>query len=137
LCPARPKSSQGDHDATYEQALREAFIKYNPSHRLLEEELYGVIYYFHNVKSSIDVDNMPKKILDGLKTVAYDDDSIFKLCFAGKFDLRQSGIERINTNGMPQEIFEEFIQMIDEQEHLLYVEVGRYNDSMVVFGMEG
>jgi hypothetical protein len=118
----------------YKQNIQDAFRACYENPAPLDGSLYGRIYYFHKDRTELDADNMSKPIWDALETVAYLDDRMIKLRSAGIWDLRAASIEILDLSQMPDTLFADFIQMIDEEDHILYVEVGELDYSLFRFG---
>jgi|WetSurMetagenome_2_1015567.scaffolds.fasta_scaffold663494_1 Holliday junction resolvase RusA-like endonuclease len=138
LCNLKPHSFNKRHKEKYKEhyksELQKAFYKYNFEVSPLEGNLYGVVYYFHNVLTQLDADNISKPIWDALEAVVYSDDKEIKLRIAGVFDLISESIETLK---IPQSVLDDFLGMIDEgKEHILYVEIGSLDYSLFKFEYE-
>ncbi len=48
--------------------------------------LYARILWFHKDRTTQDVDNIAKRILDSLKGLVFDDDSAISHCLAARID---------------------------------------------------
>jgi Holliday junction resolvase RusA-like endonuclease len=138
----QPLSSQvknKKHKEIYKQGIEKAFKKYNIGATLLDGDLHGIVYYFHRVATTLDVDNMSKPIWDALNTIAYPDDRNIKLRIAGVFDLNSNPIGIIDILQMPDSVLDDFSQVTDEnakEQHVIYVEVGILNYDLFRFGCE-
>jgi len=124
LTDLAPRSVNAKQTQKYKQGILEAFKRYCGSDDPLTGDLYGVVYYFHNVPTRLDADNMSKPVWDALQKAAYRDDGAIKLRSAGIFDLRSEPIEILDLSDMPDSVWADFIKMIDKEKHILYVEVG-------------
>jgi Holliday junction resolvase RusA-like endonuclease len=136
VVPARPHSVQSRHPAHYKEAVRRAFLKYVPEPERLNAPLYGVVYYFHNVKTDTDADNVIKPVWDSLEGTAFDDDRIIRWRLAGVFDLSQAGVDVLDVTRVPEPVLTDLYDMIDNRDHFVYVEFGRLNVSMYRLGLE-
>jgi Holliday junction resolvase RusA-like endonuclease len=134
-----PRSVNADpkRKAAYYKALVASFQQYNQSASQINSDLYGFAYYFHREKTGLDADNLSKPIWDALNTVVYPDDKLIRFRSSAVFDLQANGIEVLDLSNMPDEILDDFLQMIDdEKEHILYVELGKFNFNLFQFGYE-
>jgi len=120
----------------YKAGIKGAFQTYHSDVGLLNHGLYGVVYYFHNTPVQLDADNLSKPIWDALESTAYTDDRAIRLRIAGVFDLRSEPLEVLDLSQMPDYVLEDFLEMIDNEDHILYVEVGRLDYSLFRFGRE-
>lgn len=132
-----PRSVNAEKKTAYYTALVTAFQQYNLSAQQLNYDLYGFAYYFHRGKTGLDADNLSKPIWDALKPVAYPDDKLIRFRSSAVFDLQASGIEVLDLSNMPDEILIDFLEMIDNgKDHILYVELGKFNFNLFQFGYE-
>lgn len=135
LCASRPRSANKNrkYSSRYKDSLEKAIKKYFPSIKLLEDQLYGSVYYFHSVPTQIDADNLSKPIWDALEGVVYKDDSIIKLRHAGIVDLKAGDFHEIDLTDLPDIVTNDFFEMIDNEEHFLYIEIGLLKPNMFTF----
>jgi Holliday junction resolvase RusA-like endonuclease len=136
VVPARPRSVQARHTDRYKAAVRDAFLKYVPQPERLDAPLYGVVYYFHNVKTDTDADNVSKPVWDSLEGTAFDDDRTIRWRLAGVFDLSEAGVDVLDVTRVPAAVLADLYEMIDTRDHFVYVEFGRLNVSMYRLGLE-
>lgn len=136
VVPARPRSVQAKHTARYKEAVRNVFLKHVPRPERLTDPLYGVVYYFHNVKTDTDADNVSKPVWDSLEGTAFDDDRTIRWRLAGVFDLTQAGVDVLDVTRVPEAVLTDLYEMIDSRDHFVYVEIGRLNLSMYRLGFE-
>lgn len=113
--------------------MQNAFAQYC-NNSAFSSPIYSRIYYFNRVSHRIDVDNFSKPILDALKGFAYADDSVVEFRQSGVIDLLREDISGFDLTGMPESVLEDFIQSIQREDHLIYVEMGYLHKSMFVFG---
>lgn len=136
VVPARPRSVQAKLTSHYKEAVRRAFLKYVPQPEPLDGPLYGVVYYFHNVKTDTDADNVSKPVWDSLEGTAFEDDRFIRWRLAGVFDLTMSGVDVLDVTRVPEPVLTDLYDMIDTRDHFVYVEFGRLNVSMYRLGLE-
>lgn len=132
----RPCSVRATATERFKRGIREAFLSYYPSTELVSHDLYGIVYYFHKKHNQLDADNLSKPIWDALEGILYEDDSIIKYRSAGIFDLRSSGLEILDISLMPEHVAYDFLKLLDDSDHILYMEVGKLDYSIFKFGYE-
>jgi hypothetical protein len=98
--------------------------------------LYGLVYYFHRVKTELDADNLSKPVWDSLVGAAYADDELIRLRIAGVYEVTEMSMEALILDRMPSPLAERLVQLLERHNHVLYVEFGRLNESMYLFGLE-
>jgi hypothetical protein len=119
----------------YYTNLMDAFRRYQCKAASSTESLYGFVYYFYRVKTQLDADNLSKPIWDALINVAFSNDNQIRFRSAGLFDLQSEGIDELDVTNMPDNILIDFLQMIDDKKsHILYVEFGKFDNSLIQFG---
>jgi hypothetical protein len=121
---------------TFQRRLRESYQAYCPNDKLLTEPLYGVVYYFHNRHNQLDADNLSKPIWDALEGLAFEDDLLIQIRHSGVVDLRSTDMTTFDLSDMPDNVAEQFIQMIGIEDYILYVEFGNLHYRMFTFGHE-
>ena len=102
----------------------------------MNESLYGFVYYFHKIKTQLDADNLSKPVWDALGTVVYTDDKLVKFRSSAVFDLRATGIEVLDLSDIPDYLLDDFLEMIENEDHILYVEVGKFDYELFQFKYE-
>ena len=143
LSDRKPRSIQAKnkrHSEIYRENIRSAFREYHVNVELLNGNLYGAVYYFHSIPTQLDADNLSKPIWDALKDVVYPDDNAIKLRTVGILDLGSGAPDILNVldlSLMPDSLMTDFLEMIDNKEHILYIEVGELNYGLFRFGCEG
>jgi hypothetical protein len=121
----------------YKEGIRGAFRTYCPGAAVAADApFYAVVYYFHRVPSQQDADNISKPILDALEGLAYADDRLVKFRQAAMFDLLSDPLAELEISNLPGEVFSKFLEMLDTEEHILYVELGRLSFKQIRFGYE-
>ena len=145
LCNLKPHSAnkryKEKYKENYKKELQKAFYMYNDKANPLEGNLYGVVYFFHNVKDKDmpEADNISKPLWDALNKIAYPDDKNIILRIAGVFDLNLEQIDIIDLSQMPDLILDDFSEMIEEngrEQRIIYVEIGKLNYNLFKFGYE-
>lgn len=137
LCEFTPRSVNAKQKVAYYSGLITAYRKYHGSESLVSGTLYGVVYYFHRVKTELDADNLSKPIWDALHRVAFDDDKQIRHRTSGIFDLNAEAIEVLDLSGFPDYLIEDFLKLIDENSnHILYIEFGTFDYDRFKFGLE-
>lgn len=136
VAPTRPRSVQAKKTLHYKNDIVRAFQRYVPAPEQLDGPLYGVVYYFHNVQTDTDADNISKPVWDCLEGLAFANDRSIRLRISGMHDLSLGGIEALDTRFMPVEVVPDLRELVRRAEHIIYVEVGRLRESMYRFGLE-
>ena len=136
ICNLIPRSVNAKYCDKYKAELARAFTRYHKTVGLLEGELYGIVYYFVNRKTDVDADNISKPIWDSLEGIAYADDKIIKMRYSGIYNLREISIGEIDISNIPDVVFDNFMEFIDNEDHVLYIELGRFDRSMFKFNIE-
>jgi Holliday junction resolvase RusA-like endonuclease len=129
VAPTRPRSVQARKTAHYKNEVVRAFQRYVPAAEQLDGPLYGVVYYFHNVHTDTDADNISKPVWDCLEGIAFANDRSIKLRIAGK-------LETLDISRIPLEVVPDLHHLTQTADHVVYVEVGRLHESMFRFGCE-
>ena len=123
--------------AKYREVLEESLTRHNSDYvGFHNADLYGVVYYFHNVKSSQDADNLSKPIWDALTSVLYKDDNCIRYRVAGIFDLSENDTQALDITSLPPDFVSDFLQAIETEEHIVYVECGRMRNDFFRFNIE-
>jgi Holliday junction resolvase RusA-like endonuclease len=136
LCTFRPRSVNAKALARYKEKIIESYKKYYPDHRnILDEDIYGISYYFYKRKHQLDADNLSKPIWDALNTIVYKDDKIIKLRYSGIYDMSKAETE-IDLTRMARNIYSDFIDYIDKYDDIIYIEIGKLREELYVIGAE-
>ena len=120
----------------YQIQMQVAFAKSYPRHSLLTEDLYGMIYHFFRRNIGIDADNLSKPVWDGLKGIVFEDDKQVKLRIAGSFDLTANDLTVLDFSGLPGAVIASLLEAVETEEHVLYVECGRFTTDMIRLNLE-
>ena len=125
LVNKQPKSVNARYTDKYKQEIKKTFLSDYGAITPLSDTLYGICYYFHNKPSTMDADNLSKPIWDALEEIVYTDDKIIKLRISGMIDLKKHHESTtIDFTYLPVKIFARFIDMMDTEDHILYIELG-------------
>jgi len=136
LSNLKPRSVNAQKSEKYKNGIQDAFRHYHGTIPPISGSLYGFIYYFHRVKTELDADNLSKPIWDALKLVAYTDDKIIRFRSSGIFDLQSEQLEILDLSRMPDYVFDDFLRMIESEDHILYVEFGEFDYGLFQFAYE-
>lgn len=137
LCSATPHSVNSKNKAAkaaYYAKLVAAFQQYHPSVVPITGNQYGFVCYFYRSKTPFDADNLSKPIWDALVKTAYQDDSIIRLRTSGLIDQDSYELDAIDVTNMPDTILDDFLSMLDNANHIIYVEMGPLDYGFFRFG---
>ena len=118
----------------YQQEIREAAMLRAGKAKLplLDGELYARLIWFHAAKPELDVDNIVKPIFDALVDIVYDDDNRIAQCVITRVKSRPKPF--LSKRYISEEFRAELEKLIENNEHVLYIEVGQLSLSDVIFG---
>jgi hypothetical protein len=102
----------------------------------MTEDLYGIVYYFHEKKTGADADNISKPIWDCLKGILFDDDKQIKLKTAWLVDISKGDLNVIDFSAVRGEITAELVESFGTLDHFVYIEVGVLHNSMYKLNLE-
>ena len=136
----RPVSAQKKgKKQRFKQAIRNAAMRQVGKAKmpLLNGELYARITWFHRVYPQLDIDNIPKPILDALVGIVYDDDHRIAQCLTSRIDTRQDH-KLPDVHPVP-DILKELHQLINVKklENVIYIEIGQLSKLKILFGPDG
>jgi len=134
--PLSYNSCSGTKKTNYKNALQSSFTTYNPTHTLLNDDLYAIVYYFFNKNLNLDADNLSKPVWDCLTGFVFGDDKQIKIRTAGSFDLTNGDYNIIDFSGLKGSLVTDLLDAFDNEDHVVYVECGKYNPSMFKFNLE-
>ena len=134
--PLSYNSCKGKKRTNYKNALQSSFTTYNPSHTVLSSDLYATIYYFFNKNLKLDADNLSKPVWDCLNGFLFNDDQQIKIRMAGSFDLTTGDYSVIDFSGLEGKLVTDLLDAFDNEEHIVYIECGKFNPSMFKFNIE-
>lgn len=127
-----PLSSNSRRQHKYVSLIETEFRKHAFKGAPFAGPLYLRVYYFHFRPDSRDADNFSKRVVDALKGTAYADDSLVIFRSAANIDLQ---IHRgVNLLNMREKVREQYIEASDKREPILYIEIGRFAESMLAIG---
>ncbi len=98
----------------------------------MADDLYGTIFYLFKKDFGSDADNLSKPLWDCLSGFLFVDDNQLRLRIAGCFDLSRNDFNILNLSGLSGSVVTELLDAIDEEEHIVYVECGRLEYSMLL-----
>jgi len=125
LSDTKPRSVNAEMSKLYRQEIADTFRSNHPQFTPLRGDLYAAVYYFHQVTTGLDADNLSKPILDALTGLAYEDDRQVKVRYSGVHDLRQ-GFGVLALGRIPQPQRQDLLGLLaSTKPHTLYVEIGR------------
>lgn len=136
LVKREPRSVNAKSCKKYQAHIRNDFDTGKCGKTCSGKELYARIYYFHSVRTGIDVDNLSKPILDALQGKAYANDSQVTLRTSARINLSSTNIEvtEFDIKNIPDKIVENLLDCFDKEEHFMYIEVGKFLQEMIIFG---
>jgi hypothetical protein len=112
-------------------------IKYaNPEYKITDDDLYGVLYYFFKKDLQSDVDNLSKPLWDNLKGLIFSDDNQIKLRIAGSYNLSKNGYSVLDFTGLTGGMVTELLDAFDSENHIMYVECGKFTQNLLKFNIE-
>lgn len=136
LYPGRPLSVNAQKRKPYNEGLANAFKKYHPQAQPFDDDLYGFVYYFHKQSTGLDADNLSKPVWDALKAIAFTDDKLLRFRAVGSYNLQSEPIGVLDLSTMPDYLLDDFLEMIERESHILYIEVGHFDHRLFQFGYE-
>ena len=128
----RPVSAHKGPKHRYIEALRKAALARSPIVQVAP--LYARILWFHKHPTTLDVDNIAKRILDALKGIVFVDDVAVSHCLTARID---ATIDYELSGSPPSELEAELLlELLDDHasRDVLYVEVGSRTGAVVNFG---
>ncbi len=129
----RPLSLQAERKTAYRVRLRAGAVQAHGARGFLPGDLYARIVWFHRDKTTTDVDNITKPILDALKGVVFGDDYPVRKCVTERI-YRGRNYEVTETR-IPDWAYERLLGFLEQDvADILYVEVGPVFGQRVVFG---
>ena len=134
IVKATPRSVNARSCQIYKNKLVSEFERNNFSGVPFEGILYARIYYFYSVKCFIDVDNLSKPAIDAFKGKAYLDDCALAFRASAKIDLRETNITEFDCTKIPENVFQDMLDVWDVIENFLYIEIGFFANDMIIFG---
>lgn len=115
------KRLAGDADARYKSAA------------VVSGRLYIQIIWFARKKGGPDIDNIIKPIVDELKGIVYQDDSLISQCLSVRIDLDKP--YQVSNDNISDDDYQEIVDMINlGDKDVLYIEVGNTISQQAVFG---
>ena len=122
----KPRSHQGHSRSAYQ--ANPAVVNQSKA------PLYCNVYYFHREHFTIDADNISKPVVDSLRGYAYKDDDLVKFRAAGKINLGDYAVTKIDLTNVPNDLLDDLFDAISNEKHFLYIEVGTFAINDFIFG---
>lgn len=134
-----PSGAKGPNRQFAEHVTAEARRRWGTT-PALRGDLYARVTWFHAERRTQDVDNIPKRVLDTLNGIVYEDDKMVAQTLATAID-----VTRDYTIGAPiadDDLFQRMLLALESMtqsgdsavRHLIYIEVGVLERQHVVFG---
>jgi Holliday junction resolvase RusA-like endonuclease len=120
----------------YKNALHQALHFYNSVVEISSQNVYVLVYYFYKEYLGIDADNISKPIVDCLQDVLYANDKQVEMRIAVASDLNISSFKQIDFSRFSPQIASDLVQAFEDSLHILYIECGNYDESMLQFNLE-
>lgn len=118
--------------AAFKARLSSAFNrKYSGS--IPEGDLFAIVYYFYKEDVMLDADNISKPVWDSLSEVAYSDDRQIRIRSAVAIDLSKLSIMDFDQDTLSTEDVYDLSESILDNDHTLYIQVGRIKDYGKIF----
>jgi hypothetical protein len=129
----RPLSLQAERQTAYRSRLRAEAVEAHGTRGFLQGDLYARIIWFHRDKTTRDVDNITKAILDTLKGVVFGDDHPGRKCVTERVD--QGRNYEVTEPRIADWAYERLLGFLERDiADILYVEVGPVVGQRVIFG---
>jgi hypothetical protein len=138
ICLEKPRSinnKDANKAERFRMAVRKAYRDVYHEEDGFWEDIYGIVYYFHRRGASLDADNLSKPVWDALRGAGFADDRSLKLRLAGIIDLDNPELAGVDLSNMPDDAANELLQVIGEENHVLYIEFGPLTKQMFRFGL--
>ncbi|WKN45752.1 RusA family crossover junction endodeoxyribonuclease [Tunicatimonas pelagia] len=107
--------------------MREQFHYYNPDATVFDEDLYGIIIYFQQIRKDSndpDADNISKPIWDSLIGECYNDDKVVRLRYAGVLTLSPNTATGLTLDDIDENIAEDFDELLSTGKSFVYIHIG-------------
>jgi len=130
--PNSYNSNKGKKKIRYKEMLKEALEQYYPTYNINDNKMYGIVYYFYKEDLDYDTDNISKPIWDSLVGELFEDDKQIVYRIAGSSNLIEDDFSIIDISDKALDL----LDAIDNENHILYIECGDFNSSMLKFNIE-
>lgn len=134
--PNSYNSNKGSKRIKYKQILKEALETYYPIYDISSDKMYGLVYYFYKEDLDYDTDNISKPIWDSLAGELFADDKQIVYRTASSYNLLEEDFNVIDISGLDADKAVNLIEAIDNENHIIYVECGKFTPSMIKFNIE-
>ena len=140
LIGRRPPSGQKGPNPQFASSISQEARQRWGTRAPLQGDLYARITWFHGERRTQDVDNIPKRILDALTDIVFEDDKIIAQTLATAIDVQRDYV--IGASTADDDLYQYLLQRLEAMErqdidaprHLLYVEVGQLDRQNAAFG---
>ena len=140
-CARQPLSfnatTRGAKRDAYREHLKREFASAGSGHELPRGACYGIVYYFLRGNGGPDADNISKPLWDALRGVAYEDDAAIRFRQAAVIDTDGTDLNELDLTHVPDETAARLIELLGDEDHVLYVEIGSLRPDMLTFGLAG
>lgn len=117
-----------------QKCYRDIFYNLQPTHTLLNGNLYVTIYYFFNKDLHLDTENLSKPIWDCLNGILLNDNQQIRI--VGSFDLAAGNYSVIDLSGLQGNLVVDLLDAFESEEYIIYVECGNFKPSMYKFNIK-
>jgi hypothetical protein len=133
----RPLSSNKSPNRKFTTALQELARQRFQGEVPLTGSLYARIIWFYDggtSRTTMDVDNIAKWILDSLKGIVYIDDQFILKCATEKVD--KTDLFTLSRDRMSSSDYDQLAVLLgcSDIHHILYIEVGQLRSRIIHFG---
>jgi hypothetical protein len=134
VIPERPRSLGSEQYRGYQARLREKARAGFTGRAPLRGDLYMRILWLHTQPTTLDIDNIAKRILDALKGIVYDDDNTIVMCLLQRLRYTMT-VEIVSRPDTPSEVIDELNGLMEQRRRdILCIEVGQVRERQIVFG---
>ena len=124
--PRRPISANKQNPGLFVQTIKAAARQHWPR-TVLDGPTWIRVVWFHRSAVRQDVDNILKRVIDGLKTVVYEDDSTAVRCLAAR--VHMTPLLALPSDALESPAYDQLSRLLaDRPQHILYIEVGLVSD---------
>lgn len=128
----KPLSREAEHWRGYQDRIRSAATRWMAGQPPLTGRLYARVVWMRLRDEPGDVDNILKRLLDGLERVVFENDRDVAELLVQRVGLREC---ELSEERFESAVFDELDQLVvDEVPHILYVEIGAKELQLVEFG---
>ena len=103
--------------------------------KILENNLYGLVYYIRPQVNTLDADNISKPIWDALTGVTYDDDR--KIVHRRATIIEADDFSTLSIDSITSTDLKRILKAVEKGLDVIYIEMGIYNPKLIEFNLEG